>query len=316
MLAVDQATFAPLEDPVAVRALWERLSNRSENPFASWLFADTWWRHLGPGGPLRPIAAHDGVEVRALLPVYERAGVLRLVGHGDYDLLGPICAEEDRPWALRVLRRLVAECGKPLVADELPAGSVRWLGGTVMRRTPSPVIDLPPGGFPALLAGRRRTMRQRVGNRERRLQSAHALTIRAAGKRSLTDDLDTLMSLHNARWGGTTAVFSGPRVAMHHELAGRALERGWLRLRILELDGRPAAANYAFRVGRSECFYQTGRDPGLGRTSCGAVLQAACIRAACEEGARQYGMLRGDELYKLSWANRDAPVETVRVEPA
>jgi CelD/BcsL family acetyltransferase involved in cellulose biosynthesis len=47
----------------------------------------------------------------------------------------------------------------------------------------------------------------------------------------------------------------------------------------------------------------------------GLVLQAACIRAACEEGAREYRLLRGDQRYKLSWATRDAPLETVVVEP-
>ncbi len=316
MLAEDQASFEPLDDPAVAREQWERLSAGDENPFASWMFAEVWWRHLGTGGPLRPFAVHDKAEIRALLPVYERGGVLRLVGHGDYDRLGPISAEDDRPWALRMLGRLASDFGRPLVADDLPAGSARWLSGTVVRRTQSPVVDLPPGGFGALLANRPRTLRQRVGNRERRLQRAHQLTIRQADGETLTDDLDTLMSLHNARWGGTSWVFSGARVAMHRELAERALKRGWLRLRVLELDGWPVAANYGFRVGGTECFYQTGRDPDLARTSCGAVLQAACIRAACEEGASQYRMLRGDEPYKLSWADRDAPVETVRVEPA
>jgi CelD/BcsL family acetyltransferase involved in cellulose biosynthesis len=116
------------------------------------------------------------------------------------------------------------------------------------------------------------------------------------------------------RWAGTTTVFSGPRIALHRALAAHAVDRGWLRLRLLELDGRPVAANYALRVGDAEWYYQAGRDPAHDRASVGFVLLAACVRAASEEGAREYRMLRGDEHYKRSWATRDAALETVLVD--
>jgi CelD/BcsL family acetyltransferase involved in cellulose biosynthesis len=251
--------------------------------------------------------------VVALLPVYEGATELRLLGHVDADLLGPIGAGEHHAVALQALSEFVSSIDKPLIADELPAGSAAPLGGKVVRRTPSPVLDLPLQGFEALLAARSRNLRQTVRRRARRLARTHEVRIRTADERTLDRDVETLFALHHARWQGSTTVFSGPRVEFHRELALRALRRGWLRLRLLELDGRPVAANYALRVGDAEWYYQTGRDPAYADASVGSVLLAACIRCACEEGAREFRMLRGDQRYKLSWANRDAPLETVLV---
>jgi CelD/BcsL family acetyltransferase involved in cellulose biosynthesis len=309
-----QVAIEPVGDIVAARGLWERLEQPTGNPFSSWLFADVWWRHLGAGRPLRLSAVRVDDEVIALLPLFDAGAELRFLGHGDADLLAPIGDAFARTDALAVLGDDVARGGARLIADEVAEGSARWLGGEIVRRTPSPVLDLPDAGFEALLAARSANLRGAVRNRENRLTRAHSLRVRAATAATLARDLETLFALHNARWSGTTSVFSGARVAMHRELARRALERGWLRLRLLELDDRPVAATYGLRVGDAEWYYQAGRDPAFDRASVGSVLFAASIRAACEEGAREYRMLRGDQRYKLSWATRDAPLETVLVE--
>lgn len=306
----------PLGDLGDARPLWERLERATANPFATWMYAELWWRHLSGQRPLHLLGVRAGDDLVALLPLYDNGEELRLLGRGDADLLGPVGAPEHRELALGALSRFVATNGKNLVADELPAGSAEALNGEVVRRTPSPVLDLPAAGFEEVLAGRSRNLRGAVRTRERRLARAHEMRIRTADERTLARDLETLFALHHARWNGSTTVFSGSRIAFHHELAQRALARGWLRLRLLELDGRPVAANYALRVGDAEWYYQTGRDPAFARASVGFVLQAACIRCACEEGAREYRLLRGDQRYKLSWANRDAPLETVLVSGA
>ncbi|HET7573471.1 MAG TPA: GNAT family N-acetyltransferase, partial [Solirubrobacterales bacterium] len=195
-------------------------------------------------------------------------------------------------------------------------GSARALGGELVRSTPSPLVELPEGGWEALLASRSANLRAGVRKKERRLARAHSVRVRATTQKTLDRDLETLFALHNARWSNSTTVFSGSRVAMHRELARRAAERGSLRLRLLELDDRPVAATYGWRVGEAEWNYQVGRDPAFDRASVGFVMFAAAIRAACEEGAREFRMLRGAQRYKLSWASGDAAVETVLVDAA
>jgi len=304
----------PVGDLDDARELWERLEAATLNPFATWMFADVWLRHIGANRPLRLVAVSVGDRTVALLPLLEAGPEFRIVGYGDADLLGPIGDPASHAIALTALRDYVTEQGFRLIADDVAGGSARPLGGEVLRRTPSPLLELPEAGFEALLASLSAKLRGGVRNRENRLARDHSMRVRAATPETLERDVETLFALHNTRWSHTTSVFSGPRVAMHRELAARAMERGWLRLRLLELDGRPVAATYGLRVGDAEWFYQTGRDPAYERESVGSALFAATIRAACEEGAREFRMLRGDESYKLSWASGDAAVETVLVD--
>src|SRR5439155_17070455 len=101
--------------------------------------------------------------------------------------------------------------------------------------------------------------------------------------------------------------------SFHREFAQVALDRGWLRLWILELDGRPAAAWYGFRFGGVETYYQSGRDPAADRLAVGFVLLVQTIRAALKDGIREYRFGRGAESYKYRFASEDPGLETVAV---
>jgi len=94
--------------------------------------------------------------------------------------------------------------------------------------------------------------------------------------------------------------------------ARAAHARGWLRLRLLELEGRPAAAYLGFHFGRPEWFYQTGRDPSA-ESSVGLLLVARALREALEEGVAEFQLGPGAQPYKLRFATDDPGLETVAV---
>ena len=75
----------------------------------------------------------------------------------------------------------------------------------------------------------------------------------------MEEDLDVLFALHQARWPGSP--WFADAEAFHRDFAALALERGWLRLWILELDGFPAGAWLGYRFAGVESYYQAGRDP-------------------------------------------------------
>jgi CelD/BcsL family acetyltransferase involved in cellulose biosynthesis len=77
------------------------------------------------------------------------------------------------------------------------------------------------------------------------------------------------------------------------------------------VDGRPAAVWYGLRFGGVDHYYQSGRDPRLGPLKVGFVLLAHTIRAACEDGMREYRFGLGDEAYKHRFCDRDPGLETV-----
>ena len=298
---------------------WTGLAAAAGNPFGTWEWASCWWRHHG--GDRRPLVAAgrsaDGRLVAAL-PLYLWATrplrVLRFIGHGAGDQLGPVHAPGDRDAAAALARQALARLGWDVfVGEQLPARAL-WsdlLGSRVIRREGSPVLAAPAGGWPEYLAGRSANFRQQLGRRERNLARRHRVELRLVQEPGqLPEAMDRLFELHRLRWGDTGSAFL-PREAFHREFAATALARGWLRLWLLELDGRPAAAWYGFRFGGVEHYYQSGRDPAFDPRSAAFVLLAHTIRAAFDDGVTEYRFGRGQDPYKYRFTDQDPGLETV-----
>ncbi len=133
----------------------------------------------------------------------------------------------------------------------------------------------------------------------------------AAEADRLQRDLDVLFDLHSARGGDQAShALAEARAAFQRDFAARALERGWLRLWFLELEGKPVAAWYGFRCGGVESYYQAGRDPAWDHASVGFILLAHSIRSALEDGMREYRFLRGGEAYKDRFTDDRGELET------
>jgi peptidoglycan/xylan/chitin deacetylase (PgdA/CDA1 family)/CelD/BcsL family acetyltransferase involved in cellulose biosynthesis len=297
---------------------WTALAAAAGNPFGTWEWASCWWRHHG--GDRRPLVAAgraaDGRLV-AVLPLYLWATrplrILRFIGHGAGDQLGPVHAPADRDAAARLARQALARLGWDVfVGEQLPARAL-WsdlLSSRVIRREGSPVLAAPAGGWAEYLAGRSPNFRQQLGRRERNLARRHQVELRLVQEPGrLPAAMDELFRLHRLRWGDGSAFL--PREAFHREFAAVALERGWLRLWLLELDGRPAAAWYGFRFGGVEHYYQSGRDPAFDDLSAAFVLLAHTIRAAFDDGAVEYRFGRGQDPYKYRFTDQDPGLETV-----
>ncbi len=127
-----------------------------------------------------------------------------------------------------------------------------------------------------------------------------------------------LIALHQARWrerGKSEAFSSDALIAFHDEVSALALRRGWLRLFVLRLDGRPAAALYGFRYGDVFYFYQSGFDPALSKDSVGLVTMGLSIESAFEEGVAEFDLLHGDEAYKFHWAQGARELSRIELYP-
>jgi CelD/BcsL family acetyltransferase involved in cellulose biosynthesis len=309
-------------DPAVVAAEWDELALRSGNIFATREWADAWWRHFGRGRRSLLHACRDGAgRCIALLPLYvARPGpvpLLRFSGHGAGDELGPICAPEDRAAAGRALSRLLGKGtlrGSILLAERL-AADFDWPGaldGAVLQREASPFMAL-GGDWETFLGSKSRNFREQARRRGRKLAREHDVRFRLTGAPDeLAGDLERLYRLHAARWaGGGSAALEPARQRFHDDWAAIALERGWLRLWTLEVDGAPVASWYGFRYAGAESYYQSGRDPSWDRASVGFVLMCRALQAACDDGMREFRLLRGDEEYKDRFSDEDRGLVTV-----
>jgi CelD/BcsL family acetyltransferase involved in cellulose biosynthesis len=165
------------------------------------------------------------------------------------------------------------------------------------------------------LAGRSRNFRSQLGRKRRALEREGTVEFRLAGAAGdgLDRDLDEFLRLHEARWslrGGSESITD--RSQRFHRLFAHAADaHGWLRIWLLELDGRAIAAWYGWRIGTKYAYYLAGFDPAWSRYSVGQLLLAHTIESAFEEGAQEYDLLLGDEAYKARYAQTARPVRTV-----
>lgn len=314
--------FEFITDITQVAEAWDQLSEAGGNVFSGWEWAVLWWRHFGAGRKLSVGVARKAGAVKAIVPLYRwRArplSVLRFVGHGHGDLLGPVCAPDEQQLAHEAMREALVRAEYDVFVGDWLLADEQWaedLGGRTLRETGYPIIRFEERTWDEFLAARSRSFRKDARGGLRRLERVHKVRIRSVSDPERLDrDLDTVFSLHRARFQDhDDCYFCGEHEPFQRAFAARALDRGWLRADILELDGRPVAAEYGFRFGDAHFAYQCGRDPAWDRASVGSALETYTIKNALEEGAREYRFLQGNESYKYRIANEDPELETIGV---
>lgn len=302
---------------------WTRLAELDGDIFKTWEWARAWEDTCGADGSLLLTFGRPGrplTGIARLVTTGRRP--MRLVGFAGQtpaDQTGPVCAPADRAAVAVALRRAIGtRHGRPgvLLARGLmrEQGWAELLDGIVLKRQPSPVLELAGRDWDGWLASKSTNFRQQVQRRERKLVRDHGLAYRAVtAADELPAALAQLMTFHDARWQGESSFFSSDGRALHAAFARSAQERGWLRLWVAELDGRPAAYWLGYRFGGDYWFFQLARDPEWHKTSIGMVLLAHTVRCAFEEGAARYRFLSGTHEYKLRFADADAGHEAVLV---
>lgn len=335
-----------IEDTTAfakLREEWTELlsATPSDCLFLTWEWLITWWRHLADDRRLSLLSVRSGGELIAIAPLAWRprrlghllsVRSLEFLGTGSIgsDYLDLIIRDGRAPEAAGALAAYLAD-GTAVVRlaqvarDARGAGRLTaelgWRGWSV-RWTPTsvcPFIDLAGHSWESYLASIGPAHRSNFRRRLRQLSRLGEVRLeRVETEAQRGDALRELVALHHTRWrtrGGSSALYNGALVAFHEEFSRLALERGWLRLFTLRLDGEPIASVYGFRYRDTFYFYQSGFDPTYARQSVGLVALGLTIKAAVEERAQEYDFLHGDEEYKFRWAHRTRELRRLELYP-
>jgi CelD/BcsL family acetyltransferase involved in cellulose biosynthesis len=281
-----------------------------------WLLA--WWRHIGRG-ELFVLAIHDGADLVGLAPFYIHSDVttatrqLTLLGNGVSDtcdvLLDPSHAGAERALAERLLNP--RGCWNACDLRDLPAHSRliptvgRANGASLQDDQPCVVLALSEWAHGADPLPAR--IRMDLRRRHRRAEELGPVRLELAGPQDVVPALEAVFDLHAARWRarGERGIFDRSDVtAFHREVAERFARRHWLRLHRFHVGDRLAAANYGFCVRRRAYSYVGGFDPDFAKLGAGGLMLHRIIRAAADEGAREFDLLRGEEGYKLRWGGQ------------
>lgn len=310
---------------------WRRLALRRGNAFLTPEWFQCWHRYYGEGFTpfVTVLTAADG-RLRGLLPLaLARTGHPRtcsIAGANLGDHFHPVAEPEDeaevgsaagealsgasQPWSVIVLDHVETGSSSWVTAlEEATSASLRYLNGS---SESLPMIDLSRySDWEEYLGSRSKNLRSQIRRATRRAAHRGELRLRLTGSGELDSDLETFFHLHDLRFGAHSSL-RGERVrAFHADFASAALERGWLRLRFLELDGQPVAAEYGCRIGQRYGFLNGGFDPAFSELSPGAIIRSKVIQAAFDEGIREFDFLLGGESHKLRYANLNRTVDKV-----
>lgn len=312
-----------LHSLTALRKEWDSLLDRCGDAtiYQTWEWNEAWWRSFGRGKRLRLVQVRHQGQIAGIAPLYVsphfRTPLRRLafLGTGDADYLDIIADRHVRDAvSVAVLRYLTSTGGFDLadLQQLRPESILRVHGDTEIGRfrcmelsqEPCPFLSLPES-WQELAAGFSRKMRSNIGYYDRLLvRSFESVEFRIAESGDLHKSMAALFDLHQRRWKERLlpGVLGSARTqSFHRNVAERFLEKGWLRLHMVRVDGRDAAALYCFHF-RSRCYYYLGGfAPDLAKYSVGTVLTARAIQTAIDEGCADFDFLRGNEPYKYRW---------------
>jgi len=335
-LIEDTATFETL------RPEWNELlqASASNCVFLTWEWLFAWWRNLSEGRRLSLVTVRRSGQLIAVAPLAVRPRSLsRLLPWPSLEFLGTGIAGSD--YLDVIIRRGHEREGLAAVADALTAAGVvlelshvpasasvaaqlaadlaRRLGWTAStsKINVCPFIELSGHSWPSYLASLGSAHRYNVQRRLKNLTKQFDVRFeQASSEEQRREALELLIDLHNRRWrerGGSQSFATVALRAFYDDVSRLGLERGWLRLFILRLDGRPAAALHGYQYGGVFSFYQAGFDPEFAKQSVGLVTMALAIKSAIEEGAEEYDLLHGDESYKYQWAGKARDLDRIEL---
>src|ERR1051326_9188253 len=308
--------------------------------FLTWEWLYTWWKHLAGGRALYILTIESDGRLIGIAPLAMRprrvsdfpARPLEFLGSGiaGSDYLDLILRRGKEAEAIGSLAEYLANRKLQLAVGQLRESAAAWrLAWTLedrdgyrafqMETDQRPYIDLTGQTWQTYLGALGASHRANFGRRLKQVAKAFDFRFeRVKSERQRREALAVLIDLHHKRWrerGMSEAFSSAEMTAFHDDVSRVALEQNWLRLYVLRLNDRPAAALYGFQRNRRFYFFQSGLDPEYSRYSVGLVTMGLAIQSALEDGAEEYDLLHGNESYKSLWAQETREIRKLELYP-
>lgn len=182
-----------------------------------------------------------------------------------------------------------------------------------------PMYDMPglyielPRTFEDYVGGLSKSVRYSIRRNTQAVKKLGAYIETYTEPEQVVAHLDTLIRLHEARWRkadqpGVLGYNGFPEFLRHVILSSSVCTQ--CRLYLLMHEGQAVAAELVFYFGESAFFYQTGYDPKspVARASPGLVLMQQAMKDTIDHGLRYFDFMRGDELYKYSWTQKQRTI--------
>jgi CelD/BcsL family acetyltransferase involved in cellulose biosynthesis len=334
ILPLQVRTISTWDELEAIRPAWERILRGAEalTIFSTPEWLGAWWEAFAKDKELvAPVFSNSDNEIVGVVPLYAdlvesalpfRIRRLRFVGDGseDSDNLDLIiqagyeasCTQAFLSWLGSNLSWDICELNTlPLDSAALPSlvSDLKRRKWTLRRlERPRSRIPLPDTWESYLEQTISKKEKTKIGYYTNRLQKRFQVSIsKCDNAQALPTSLATLFGLHQKRWqskGGPGSFASEQRCELYYNMAPSLIERGWLEFWILQLDGKPVAAQYGLRYRNTVYSLQEGFDPAYSSDRVGYVLRAHVLKALIDQGIRQYDFLGEEDPSKNRWGTQ------------
>lgn len=333
MSEIDVRLWTDGHDLLRVREEWRGLFHRaqSDNPYLSWEWISTWWRHFGHGKQLFILAAYLDGQLVGVMPLMSSRGdwttlfrpIISFVGRGpvqpDYmDLL--IAADIDR---VGVGTALLEGLHKQLQARAFGRLELKWipedsphcdqlveglkkigLKFTVEKTVRSPYI-LISGSWDSFNESLSRKLkrdlryaRNRIA-REKIKTDFHRYSTFTDMRRVFRELVAVYTRRQLNRVGRGLFIGRGRQFLL--DVFEQLSAVGMMDAAVLWLNGEVAAFSLNLKTRRTLYYWLVAYNPGYAFASPGKLLIEYLLRSSFVEGYERFDFMRGIEDYKLEW---------------
>ena len=314
----------------SLAGVWDSLLQRSVDDKSIYLtheWLSTWWKHFGGENKLNILLIEREHQVIGIVPLMKskyRIGLvkyrlLETIGSVNCNYVGLIPPENREEAVTALLAYLEEELGNnglvlrltlvpedSKLLDILRRRHAQFSRKLVIQETVmtlAPYISLPANWdeyFRSLGGRRRRRLRQAL----RSLKKEHNVEFQKCTADDLEDWLSKFFDLHQRRWQSVnvSGIFSNSKTkGFYRDIAVQFLKKNWLHFSYLTVDDEMVAAEYAFVYNQKFYSATAARDIRYSKYSIGHLHHMFLIKAAIENGLREFDFLKGDEPYKFYW---------------
>jgi len=192
------------------------------------------------------------------------------------------------------------------IARFLPsAASAHGMATTVRTSPASPYVDL-PADWDEYLAGRDRKARKELRRKRNRIEKEPGFEARVVrDEKDVEAGIADLFAIEDNSWKAThgeTMTETEELRGFYSELAYRCAARGWLRLQLLYIDGRPVAHLFGVAYKNELSALKTSYDNEFRNLSPGIIVVTEAMQQAIAEGVRRFDLLGGEARWKTELA--------------
>ena len=151
--------------------------------------------------------------------------------------------------------------------------------------------------------------RHEVRRKLRRLSETDGAKYRTVeDPREVTDAMDLFLGLFRKSRQDKEEFLTSQRESFFRALAEGMARVNLLRIGILEIDQKPAAAIMCFDYNDIVYLYNSGYDPHYRSLSVGLISKILCIKDSTERGKKKFDFLKGAEVYKYRLGGKEIPL--------